>query len=193
MKSPLIFDIGKLLSRPTGTSETFTVKVPVKFPEIEIKSDLKGKVSIMRLDDGFNVVAKNFDVKISVPCEKCLKKYSQNVEIPFAERFFHLDPPKKIEDPNDTFIIDKKNRTLDALEMLRQEIILHFPVNLVCSYHCKGICPVCGKDLNKGKCECKIEKIADTLTYKPFAGLKEMLKPKRNNHGKTRSTKEKNR
>lgn len=33
-------------------------------------------------------------------------------------------------------------------------IRLNIPVKPLCRPDCKGLCPVCGKDLNLGECEC---------------------------------------
>ena len=43
----------------------------------------------------------------------------------------------------------------DLTDELRECIILSFPSNPLCSEDCKGLCPRCGADLNKGKCSCK--------------------------------------
>jgi len=64
--------------------------------------------------------------------------------------------------------------------LLRQEIILHFPVVSVCSKSCKGLCPVCGVDLNKENCSCDKEQ-----------GLKQLSILKELYNGKTSSTKKK--
>ncbi len=42
----------------------------------------------------------------------------------------------------------------DLTESLRECIILSFPSNPLCSEDCKGLCPRCGADLNKGPCQC---------------------------------------
>ena len=43
----------------------------------------------------------------------------------------------------------------DLTSELRQAIILSFPSNPICKEDCKGVCPHCGADLNKGPCSCK--------------------------------------
>ena len=77
--------------------------------------------------------------------------------------------PKILGDQEDVFLINKKDMTVDLSEVLRQEILLHFPLIPVCSKSCKGLCPKCGIDLNKKTCECKKETTAD----KPLAILKQ--------------------
>ena len=74
------------------------------------------------------------------------------------------------EDVNTLFyengLIDLDNVTLD-------QINLSLPFKPLCGELCKGICPICGKDLNEGPCGCevkrkdpRIQKITDTLRGK---------------------------
>ena len=45
----------------------------------------------------------------------------------------------------------------DLTEELRECINLCFPSNPICGEDCKGLCPRCGADLNKGPCGCAPE------------------------------------
>jgi uncharacterized protein len=47
--------------------------------------------------------------------------------------------------------------SVDITEDMREELLLHIPGFPVCSEDCKGVCPQCGADLNKGACQCKKE------------------------------------
>ncbi len=47
------------------------------------------------------------------------------------------------------------NDILELDEDIRQEIILDYPVKVICRPDCKGLCPNCGQNLNIAKCECK--------------------------------------
>ncbi len=42
-----------------------------------------------------------------------------------------------------------------ALEEVRQAVILAAPTTYHCREDCKGLCHTCGADLNKGSCSCK--------------------------------------
>ena len=44
---------------------------------------------------------------------------------------------------------------LDITDDIRGEIILEYPLRLLCKQDCKGLCPRCGKNLNEGDCGCK--------------------------------------
>ena len=43
---------------------------------------------------------------------------------------------------------------IDVSEEIREEILLAFPANILCSLDCKGLCPECGVNLNKKSCKC---------------------------------------
>lgn len=43
----------------------------------------------------------------------------------------------------------------ELLEEVRQAVILAAPTSYHCREDCKGLCPKCGADLNKGSCTCK--------------------------------------
>ena len=38
---------------------------------------------------------------------------------------------------------------------VREEIILEHPIRVVCRAGCRGLCPVCGANLNRETCRCK--------------------------------------
>jgi len=44
---------------------------------------------------------------------------------------------------------------VDLTANMREDIILELPQRALCAEGCKGLCPHCGKDLNKGPCRCK--------------------------------------
>ena len=44
---------------------------------------------------------------------------------------------------------------LDVDKMLYNEILIGWPMKVLCSEDCKGICNVCGQNLNKGTCDCE--------------------------------------
>ena len=92
-------------------------------------------------------------VVLLVPCDRCLKEVA--VEIPiFAENEvdFNETEEKRVEDLNEISYIDGYD--LDVDRMVYEEILLGFPMKVLCQEDCKGICKVCGANLNQGECGC---------------------------------------
>lgn len=171
----LIFDISPLMETATGTRENYSFEVPIEFTGLKLSSNIRGKVEIMKIEDGFNAKVTGIEVRMDFCCDKCLKKFQQKVQIAMAERQFYLQQPAVVEDPNDLYLVNRKELNIDLAEFLRQEIILHFPPIPVCSSSCKGLCPVCGKDRNETDCNCHQESIEDE---KPLAALKSLINQK---------------
>jgi len=48
-----------------------------------------------------------------------------------------------------------KDSVVDLTQIAREEIILDYPLKLLCREDCKGLCPRCGKNLNVNSCDCK--------------------------------------
>lgn len=105
-----------------------------------------------RIKEGIAVNLEDIVTKVEYVCDRCLKKYSQNMRIKNTERIFYSHRPIDIEDEADLYLIDRKKPTIALDECLRQEILLHFPAKKVCSRQCKGLCQVCGKDQNEKQC-----------------------------------------
>ena len=75
---------------------------------------------------------------ISVCCSRCLDEFRVNLD-------------KKV---NFTYPVDRSSPVVDILEDIREDIILGYSMKYLCSEDCKGICPRCGKNLNREKCIC---------------------------------------
>lgn len=182
----LSFDISHLLAKASGATDTYSFDGPAEFEEIKLLSNVKGRVEIMRINsstegeddhiDGFNVELMDFECDVELECKKCLKEFKKKISIGKTDRIFFLGKPRRSDDPNDLFMVDKKKLKLDISEMLRQEIILHFPLISVCLNGCKGVCPVCGKDKNATDCDCKTETESVDTGNKPLAILKQLFK-----------------
>ena len=171
----LTFDISDLAKSKTGQTQTFSFDGQVDFEDLKLTKSLSGKTEIMRLEEGFNIVATEIKGECEADCEKCLSTFNQPINLESAERIFYFEDPGDIIDINDIFLVDTKNQKIDLTEMIRQEIILHFPPIQVCSTGCKGICAHCGANKNKKNCNCK-DLILDPKDNKPLSALKDLIK-----------------
>lgn len=139
----------------TGACRQYTVEPEMIFFEIKGYSypvvDKKPFIAEVSLK-GRNKVHINGEVSISLemPCDRCLEPTTQNIVFSF-EKDIDFDEDTS-EDMDDRSYIDGK--TIDIDGMLYSEILMNLPTKVLCNEECKGICRVCGKNLNKGDCGC---------------------------------------
>ena len=94
-------------------------------------------------------------------CDRCLEAASFPIDSSF-DLFYR---PAETAPANEEVRIDEGESEiafydgdgLDLEEVLREHILLTLPMQRVCSEACKGICPQCGQNLNKGTCDCRVE------------------------------------
>lgn len=102
--------------------------------------------------------------KVTTPlklgCSRCLSEYKEdsssdlNFVIDFAGNRGEMDT----EEEEGYFVVDPTATFFEIDDLVREAIILALPLKPLCAENCKGLCPVCGSDLNKSQCHCVIEK-----------------------------------
>ena len=60
---------------------------------------------------------------------------------------------------------------VDLTEDIREDILLAFPQTFHCSDDCKGLCPMCGHNLNDGPCSCKSQEDGEEWDGNPWEAL----------------------
>lgn len=93
-------------------------------------------------------------VVLNIPCSRCLTPVRTVFEIHVNRKLdFNDSDDKRIEDLDETNFVNGYNLDIDIL--IYDEILIDFPMKVLCDENCKGICNVCGRNLNEGKCECE--------------------------------------
>ena len=113
---------------------------------------------------------------VTLSCYRCLKAFELPLSLPVREHALWLsdsDTEAGGETVDEYAVIAG---VLDLLPVLRDAICLALPVQRVCSEDCKGLCPVCGTDLNVNRCDCQTRAVDARL--KPLADLKKRLEEK---------------
>lgn len=99
--------------------------------------------------------------KYNTSCDRCLKKLQKDVES-FVCCYFIKDLGN-LEDYDDamTEYFELKADGIDLSDIIISQVISDTNNKHLCSENCKGLCPKCGKDLNKGPCDCEQEREID--------------------------------
>lgn len=92
-------------------------------------------------------------VTLAIPCSRCLKDVNTVVPVRIERE---LDFNENVENSDERLeemsYIDGYH--LDVDKLVYSELMLNLPYKVLCSEECKGLCFVCGADLNKGECGC---------------------------------------
>lgn len=80
-------------------------------------------------------------------CDRCLKEFEQEYDYSFKHTLV-----RNCNTDNDEYVVCGDN-TLDLNELAVSDILLNLPTKILCDEDCKGLCFVCGKNLNEGDCE----------------------------------------
>ena len=79
---------------------------------------------------------------------------------------------RKLNQQEDDDYIVCEDGILDLDLIAQDDILLELPIRMLCSEDCKGLCPVCGCNLNREQCGCQqLEWEPQGRTVRPFADL----------------------
>jgi len=91
------------------------------------------------------------DARVEMECGRCLRMFEGPVHADFAEQYYAtigVASGEPLADaPRDAKTIGSDFK-IDLVPLLREELILAMPLAPLHSPDCKGLCPVCGRDLN---------------------------------------------
>jgi uncharacterized protein len=103
----------------------------------------------------------NFDGTISTTlnlvCSRCLENFDKFIQVEIHEKF------SKFNHGKDDDIIIINNDKVDFSSVIETNIILSLPIKKLCSEECKGLCSVCGTNLNHSKCNCEEDDVDPRL------------------------------
>ena len=145
---PLRINVGFLLHSPIGTSRD----IHFDFPTLQLTSDLeinemKGMVRIDRTTQGL-LLQGEFRGKKGEQCVRCLSDFKQSLETSFNE-LYAFDQ----QSVSDSGLVVPEDGNLDLAALVRDYLLIEVPINPICRLDCKGLCPICGEDLNELTCE----------------------------------------
>ncbi len=84
-------------------------------------------------------------------CVRCLASFREALEARLQESFSRVPVDQEDED-NDVVFVDGTTVCLDPY--IEQSLLLALRQHPVCRADCKGLCAICGADLNAGECGC---------------------------------------
>lgn len=133
----------------------------IKSGELDFPAPVKTRLRIFRIGD-FIEVEGLFETATRLVCGRCLKEFETQLASEIALTYTRKNIAMREDlsrnevelSPEDAGLITFRGDKIDLREGLQEQIVMALPVRPLCRDNCKGLCPQCGADLNKGACGC---------------------------------------
>ncbi len=161
-------DVTKIL-RSYGAKLAFEEKVllaPMRMlgEEIEFPEAFAVQGSIFNQGEHFLLTAQ-IQGRIFAKCSLCGEAVVMPMELCIEEELIH-HPNRRMKNGSDKseadFMYEAERdgafvfttHMLDLEKIVADNVFLNLPSQFFCKADCKGLCPICGKNLNKEECKC---------------------------------------
>ena len=150
-----------LITRPRsgGGYVTWAGKLPLELgwgsSEVEFAGQPSAELRATESESGGVHVTGKVSGPLRIRCRRCLVRQASELETAIDIRFEpDIDP---WDESLGLYALDNRLERLDLLPALREELLLELPAYPLCQPECKGLCAICGTDLNVNACDCRIE------------------------------------
>lgn len=111
---------------------------------VTVKGSVYNRAGIVTLDISVNFTLHHY-------CDRCLCEFDRCYDYAFSHILV-----RSLNYDNDDFIVTEGDR-LNLDELVLSDLQLQLPSKVLCKEDCKGLCSICGADLNKTTCNCKAD------------------------------------
>ena len=91
-------------------------------------------------------------------CARCSTDFTREMDMLFEHKLAQT----LVDDGNDDYI-ETPDFKLELDDIVISDILLSLPQKNLCKDDCKGLCQICGKNLNEGDCSCDKREIDPRL------------------------------
>jgi uncharacterized protein len=143
-RNPLRFNVGFLLNQAIG----YNRDIHFEYPDILLKPDFllsnfSGVSKASRTPQGIFIQGE-FKGQAPVECVRCLTGFDQPLHTAFDE-LYAFDQ----RSVTDSGLLLPEDGNIDLEPLVREYLLIEMPISPICKSNCKGLCPVCGLNLNE--------------------------------------------
>lgn len=147
----------KLLAQD-GKTETH--RIPLEISSLEVAGGSYpvlecSPVEVNLTHEGNHVlkITGGTKLKLELSCARCLCPVEKEFNLEFDRKIdFNLSEEEREELEEDSGFLDKDSLNVEAL--ICNELLVQWPIRVLCKDDCKGICSRCGANLNFQTCDC---------------------------------------
>jgi len=105
------------------------------------------------------IIQGRISTAVEMECSRCLEVFETPLTpvVQFVVQLLDSSEPQ-LADDDDFVILPKTTGEFDISDRIREAIVLELPLKPLCSDSCRGLCPMCGVNLNETQCDCTPDK-----------------------------------
>ena len=164
----MALDVGMALKNP---GQVYPFRSTVDLPQMEVLGDPVRFEEICVEGEYFCTGDQRISLRAEAAatalsrCSRCLEPVQVKVRATIDALY------AKQPDPANPDLYGFEAHTLELEDTVKDALLLELPMQFFCRPDCKGLCPVCGINLNHGTCTCQ----EGNVVTGPFSALKNIV------------------
>lgn len=106
-------------------------------------------------------------------CDRCAREFEKEMKVKYRMIYFFHEHDTGGYPEEEITILPSENTVIDISDDVRQYSQLTIPLKVLCDKECKGLCRICGSDMNVNSCSC-----VESSTDPRWEQLNKLLKQK---------------
>ncbi len=104
-------------------------------------------------------VSGRVQAPLTLACGRCAEPFALPVDAAFDLEYVpevevEEKPEREIE-PEEFALAYYQDNAIDLAALMQEQFYLALPMKPLCRSDCRGLCAICGQNLNQGTCECR--------------------------------------
>ncbi len=164
----MALDVGNALKNP---GQVYSFEAAIELPEMEILGDpvrfegIDVRGEYFCTGDSRISLRANVAAEVHTRCSRCLEPVQEALSAEIDALY------AKQSDPDDPDLYTFEAHALELEDAAKDALLLALPLQFLCKPDCKGLCPVCGGNLNHNTCTCQ----EGNVVTGPFSALKDYV------------------
>ena len=154
-------NVSQLLQEPIGATREVQVDEAAVLENGQAHR-VQGDCQLLRTQRSI-LVRCRLNADTDLTCSRCLSTFHRPLTLKFEEEYLptvdvFTGAPLDTNGDSNSFTINQ-HHVLYLQEAIRQYALMVTPMKPLCDENCAGLCPICGKNLNEGSCDCPQQEI----------------------------------
>jgi len=155
----MLLDLGTIRTPHTSVEEVYA---PQTFREGEeayrVAEPVSLRFDVLKTDERYRLTGRVQTV-LELPCSRCIEPFLLPVDAGF-DLLYYPQPRNAGEgelevEEEDLSVAFYENDEIDLSQLMREQFYLALPMKPLCAEECRGLCPICGINLNRAACDCR--------------------------------------